>query len=188
MLTRSLLLLSSLAVGLFTTVPSHIDRRVVDTVSAGDAESEATHGYAGHDDFTGVSDNKPFRQARGWMRYALTTFDDTPVTVACTFVSNGHVPRSYDVIVEDSLVATRTFISASVTPVVVEIAVPFNLTKGRTDIAVFIRARGGLTPALRELRTIQDHYEVAEAGSISARRSATAAQSSRSQNPFGVAR
>lgn len=164
MLTRTLLLASSLAAGLFTSSVGPTDRRVVDTVSAGDAESEADHGYAGHEDFTGVTNHKTFRQARGWMRYAMTTFDDTQVTIACTFVRTANTPLTYDVIVEDSLVATRTFTATSALPVVVEIAVPLSVTKGRTNIAVFIRGRGGLTPALRELRTIQDHYEVSSGG------------------------
>jgi len=173
-------------------VPS--DRRVVDTVWAGDAESETVHGYAGHDDLTGVSNGQPFRQARGWMRYAMTTFDDTQVTVACTFVSTDTTPLSYDVIVEDSVVATRTFSSTSGASVVVEIAVPFSVTKGRTHIAVVIRGRGGPTPALRELRTIQDHHEVSSVGhvwpstvAVQPSRSTVAAPSSRS-HPLGVAR
>ena len=144
------------------------DRRVVDVAEAGDARSESTHGYAGHEASSGVAGGAPYRQARGWMRYALATFDDTEVTVACTFVAPDGVaegaadesaagravngPRAYDVVVEDSVVATRT--------VVVEIPVPFVLTKGKTNIAVVIRARGGPTPALRQIRTIQDHNEV----------------------------
>ncbi len=140
------------------------DRRVVDVAEVGNARSEANHGYAGDDVVTGVVDGTPFRQARGWMRYALAIFDDTEVTVALTFVPQAvddvHVPRRYDVLVEDSLVASRTFTAQTTTPTVVDIVVPLAITKGRTSIAVTIRARGGPTPALRELRTIQDHNEV----------------------------
>ncbi len=152
------------------------DRRVVDVAEAGDARSESTHGYAGHEASSGVAGGAPYRQARGWMRYALATFDDTEVTVACTFVAPDGVaegaadesaagravngPRAYDVVVEDSVVATRTVSASAAAPVVVEIPVPFVLTKGKTNIAVVIRARGGPTPALRQIRTIQDHNEV----------------------------
>lgn len=138
-----------------------LDRRVVDTVDAGDPESEATHGYAGHDAFTGVAGGKPFRQARGWMHYALTTFDDTEVTVAFTFVGTDSTSRGYDIVVEDSVIARRTFVPTTGAPVVVELTVPFALTKGKANIAVVLRARGGPTPALQALRTIQDHNEVA---------------------------
>ena len=135
------------------------DRRVVDTAEAGNAESEWNHGYVGDSVTTGTYGGKSFRQARGYMRYALKTFDDTPVTVACTFVGVDSVSRSYDMIVEDSVIATRSF-AAHVASTVVEIAVPFSLTRGKTNIAVILRAKGGATPALREVRTIQDHNEL----------------------------
>jgi len=167
---------------------SHTDRRIVDTVKAGDHESELNHGYAGHDALAGVANDTTFRQARGWMRYAVTTFDDTEVTVACTFGGSGNVPLNYDVVVEDSLIASRTFSSPSAASSVVEITVPFSLTKGKTNIAVMIRARGGLTPALRELRIIQDHYEFGPTGTVGASLFAITPSSSRSQNTFGVAR
>lgn len=147
------------------------DRRVVDTVVAGNAMSELSHGYAGHEATSGIADGKSYRATRGWMRYAVTTFDDTQVTLVCTFapVADDGTPgaREYDVLVEDSVIATKKFIASSSTSsasvatpaVVVEIEVPFALTKGRTNIAVVLRARTGSTPALRELRVIQDHNE-----------------------------
>lgn len=165
--------------------PTHLDRRVVDVAEAGDAQSEATHGYAGHDAIAGVANGKSFRQARGFIQYALTTFDDTEVTVACTFVGSDNTSLDYDVVVDDSLIVTRTFTSPSAVPVVVEIAVPFSLTKGKTNVAVMIRARGGVTPALTQLRIIQDHNEVNYAGQSHA---LFVIPSPGSQNPFGVAR
>lgn len=152
-----------------TITAARIDRRVVDTVDAGDATSEASHGYVGSDVTAGMSGGKSFRQARGWMHYALTTFDDTPVTVACTFLGSDNTGHSYDVFVEDSLIATKSFVAQAGLPVVVEIAVPFAVTKGRSHIAVIIRpgqtviggtANSGSTPMLRQIRTIQDHNEV----------------------------
>jgi hypothetical protein len=134
------------------------DRRVVDLVAAGSALSEAEHGYAGHDDSTGSADGRAYRQARGWMRYAVTTFDDTEVTIACTFLSG--TSGSFDLIVEDSVIATKRVDVTTGTPTVVELLVPFAVTKGKTSIAVMLRAHNGPTPRLHELRTIQDHNEV----------------------------
>lgn len=159
MLLRSLVLAVSLsgALSWFATPP---DRRIVDTVIAGDAESEAAHGYAGHDDRAAVANDTAFREARGWMRYAMTTFDDTEVTIALAF-GGGHADaRQYDIVVEDSLVAMRT-LAAHAAASVVEIRVPFTVTKGRTNIAVTLRGRSGPTPALRMLRILQDHHEFA---------------------------
>ncbi len=134
------------------------DRRVVDLVAAGSARSEAEHGYAGHDDTTGNIDGRAYRQARGWMRYAVTTFDDTEVTIACTFL--GSASGEFDLIVEDSVIATKHVDVTTGTPTIVELLVPFAVTKGKTSIAVMLRAHRGPTPRLHELRTIQDHNEV----------------------------
>jgi hypothetical protein len=87
---------------------------------------------------------------------------------------SGVVCASFDLIVEDSVVATRTVSPRVSSPVVVPFAVPFARTKGKAHVIVIVRARDGLTPGVRRLRTIQDHYEVFEADL--------------SPSPFGVAR
>ena len=156
---RIALSIASLAAGLFTTAATRLDRRIVDTAEAGNPMSEAEHGYAGENVVTGTAGGKSYRQTRGWMHYALKTFEDTPVTVACTFVDTDHLARSYDIVVEDSVIASHTFTPHSNQPAVVEMAVPFSLTKGKAHLAVVIRARGGQTPALHMIRTIQEHYE-----------------------------
>ncbi|MES2521814.1 MAG: DUF6805 domain-containing protein [Gemmatimonadota bacterium] len=164
--SRSVALILALTTGLLTTAMTRPgtpegdrDRRVVDLVLAGDVGSEATHGYAGHDARSGLAAGKPFRQTAGWMHYAMTTFDDTPVTLALTFVGVESQRRRYYIVVEDSVIASREFSAPADSSVVVEISVPFSITKGRSNIAVVIRARSGVTPALREMRTVQDHHE-----------------------------
>ena len=144
--------------GAIAPAPRPADRRVVDTVTVGDPASDALHGYAGHDDHVRMVDGHPARVARGWMRYALTTFDDTDVTIACTFV--GPDSGRFDLVVEDSLIATRHVAAGAGVPIVVEMLVPFAVTKGKATVAVELRGRDGSTPPLRELRTIQDHNEV----------------------------
>jgi len=117
--------------------------------------SETSHGYTGHDAISGIADGKSYRETRGWIRYARTTFDDTEVTLVWTFAPSAEdgakVEREYDVVVEDSVIATKTF-SASSAVAVVETVVPFALTKGRTSMAVMLRAHGRSTPQLREVR------------------------------------
>lgn len=140
------------------------DRRVVDTVHAGDPVSESAHGYAGHEAVAGIRDGAPWRATAGWMHYTMTVFDDTPVTVALHFADDS-VTRQFDLVVEDSVLVTRQVPAR--TPgapmpepgAVVEVAVPFAITKGKPNITIVLRARGGLTPALRDLRTLQDHNE-----------------------------
>lgn len=136
-----------------------VDRRVVDVVLAGDETSESAHGYAGYLARAGSRDGAPYRTTAGWMRYALHTFDDTPVTVVLVLARDS-VSRQYDVVVEDSLVATRTLDPDGAPVAIVEVDVPFAVTRGRAEVSVVVRARGGPTPALRELRTLQDHNEL----------------------------
>lgn len=135
------------------------DRRVVDVVTAGDAASEASHGYVGHLATAGVEQQASVRRTTGWIRYALDAFDDSPVTVALVFAPGDSVSRAFDVVVEDSVVATR-MLPAHMTTATVDISVPFAITKGRSSIAIVLRARHGVTPALRALRTVQDHNEL----------------------------
>ena len=90
----------------------------------------------------------------------MTTFEDTEVTVSLTFARIDTVTRQYDIVVEDSVLATRTLTPPLAGQATVDVVVPFSLTKGKASIAVVIRARDGVTPALRQLRTIQDHYEL----------------------------
>ncbi len=153
MLLRSLICaLSGATLILGPAIPA--DRRIVDTVIAGDAESEQAHGYAGHDDSAGIASDSTYREARGWMRYALTTFDDTEVTLACAFLASP--TTQYDVVVEDSVIARSTLKG----PGIVEVRVPFAVTRGRTNIAVTLRGRDGATPRLHSIRVLQDHHEL----------------------------
>lgn len=141
------------------TLAARPDRRIVDRVTIGDARSEQEHAFAGDGVVTGIVDGRAYRQAHGWMRVALTAFDDTEVTVACTFARMGDVSRAFDLYVENQRVGSFTFRPTSAAPRTVEVRVPIEVTRGRTNIQVTLRATNGLTPALLELRTVQDHNE-----------------------------
>jgi len=153
-----LLALSVLAGPLRGSFP---DRRVVDRVEVGQPSSEARHGYEGMDAVLGHVNGFAYRQTRQWLHFALTTYDDTDVTVECTFIgTDGETSaRAFDLVVQDSLIASPTLRLAAGADSTLSFSIPFSLTKGHSSIIVFVRARDGLTPALRELRTVQDHYE-----------------------------
>jgi uncharacterized protein DUF6805 len=172
--TRALIAITIFTLASAASASTRFDRRVVDTVEVGNVTSEENHGYAGADDVAGLEGGKSYRSARGYMRYAMTTFDDTDVTLECTFVALDSALHRYEIVVEDSVIATRTFslqphtshagelhtVASPGAPTVVEIAVPFVLTKGKTNIAVILRGAGSSTPSLRQLRTIQNHNEL----------------------------
>ncbi|MES2179003.1 MAG: DUF6805 domain-containing protein [Gemmatimonadota bacterium] len=153
-MSRGILLIACLG----ATVAARPDRRIVDRIIIGDARSEQEHSYAGDDVTSGIANGVAFRQARGWIRYALTVFDDTEVTIACKFLGNAATPQVFDVIVENQIVASHTFRSAE--PATLEFRIPLAFTRGHTNIMVMLRAtNGSTTPALYELRSVQDHNE-----------------------------
>ena len=107
-----------------------MDRRVVDRITIGDARSEREHAYAGEEVSSGVAGG---RQTRGWMRFALNVFDDTEVTIACTF-AGGDVAQTFDLVVENQVVASHTFRSRESRTV--EFRVPLALTRSTTPTAL----------------------------------------------------
>ena len=138
-----------------------LDRRIVDRVIVGDTKSEGAHAYAADRDTTGVDHGHAFRSARGWLRYALSVFDDTEVTIACIFARTGTHDRTggFDLLIENQVVASYEYGPPSTLPDTLEVRVPIGLTRGRTNILVILRATMGATPPLLELRTVQDHNE-----------------------------
>jgi hypothetical protein len=154
--------LAILIVYLTATAGAAQVRRIVDVVKVGDVSIERDHDYAGENVTAGLADGKAFRQTTNWMRYALKVYEDTEVTIACTFVGTDGERVPFELVVEDKPVTTHIFTSSSRAPTIAELRVPFALTKGKTNIMVMLRAvkdSNGPTPALLELRTIQDHLE-----------------------------
>jgi len=135
-------------------------RRVVDLVTVGAAASDRDHEFSGDGVTAGVADGRSYREALGWQRYVLTVYEDSDVTLVCTFRGSNGQPRAFVLEVEGTAVSVKPFQSASLRPVDVEIRVPAVLTRRRTAIAVTIRAVDGPTPALIQLKTVQEHLEV----------------------------
>jgi hypothetical protein len=134
-------------------------RRVVDLVKAGNAASEREHDYDGAGATVEAIDGRTFRQARGWLSYSMTVYEDTEVTLACTFRGSDGQKIAYDLFVEGRKIVTHTFVSPSPAPVNVAFRIPFDVTRGLTSIHVMLKAAGGPTPGLLELRTVQEHLE-----------------------------
>jgi hypothetical protein len=134
-------------------------RRVVDVVKVGDARSERDHDYEGERVSEGTIDGRLFRQARGWMRYSLAAFDEGEVTLDCTFRGSEGQKFTFDLLVEGHEILTHTFVSPSAAPSRLEFIVPTKVTAGKTILTVTIRAVGGPTPGLMELRNVQEHLE-----------------------------
>ena len=152
-------LLIALLVLSLAPVAASQGRRVVDVVNAGDAASEREHDYAGEGATAGVIDGRAYRQARGWLSYAMAVYDDTEVTLTCVFRGTEGRSLAFDLLVDGRPVKTRTVVPPSSLPAIVDLRIPFEITKGLTAIRVMLRAVDGPTPPLLELRTVQEHLE-----------------------------
>jgi hypothetical protein len=156
-----------LAVGL-SSVGAAQGRRVVDLVKIGDLASERAHEYAGADVSEGVIAGRPFREARGWQRYALTVYDDSEVALRFLFRGTEGKPAVFDLIVEGRKVSTGHFTSSAREPAVLEVRLPIAVTAGRTSLLVMMAAVDGPTPGLIELGVVQEHLERPTLASIPA--------------------
>lgn len=150
----------SLALGSIGTPPARGQgRRVVDVVMVGDPLSESAHEYAAEGAVEGIVAGRRFRQAQGWMRYSLRVYEDSEVTLACTFRGTEGRRLVFDLMVEGRKVLTRVLETHSAEPTSLEFRLPQTLTRSLTAIAVILRGVDGPTPGLIELRTEQEHLE-----------------------------
>ena len=158
MRARALLRAASLALALAVALSAQ-GRRVVDVVLAGDEKSAHDHDAEGEGLTEGTVAGRPFRQAAGWLRYTLRTFDDTEVTVACLCRGTEGRRLTFELFVDGQAAGTHTLASPSADPVLKEYRVPAKLTLGKTTISVTLRGVNGPTPGVLELRTVQEHLE-----------------------------
>lgn len=138
------------------------DRRTVDTVRAGDGDSEFRHGYSGSDSISGRALGMSYRETDGVMLYTLSAYFDSEVTVAVTALRLPGVERSFSLVVEDSVIAPRVVVRAAESdslPTLIETLVPHLLTEGKSEITIQLRAVDGRSPAINLVQVIQDHFQ-----------------------------
>jgi len=134
-------------------------RRIVDLVRMGDAKSERDHDVEGEGLRDGTLGDRRYREASGWLRATLRTYDDTEVSVACLCGGTDGRRVTFDLLVDGELAGTKTLESPASEPVVREWLVPERLTRDKGKINVTMRGVGGPTPRILELRTVQEHLE-----------------------------
>jgi hypothetical protein len=136
---------------------SDLYARTVDVVSVDRPVSERDHRYAG----AGASDHwydaRRGRQAfNGWFRYSLATRHADSVAVHCLFQGNDGRRRAFEVLVDETLVATEDL--AAEPPGFIEklYPIPTSVTSGRDSVSVTFRSRPEmLSGALFELRLLR---------------------------------
>jgi hypothetical protein len=123
-----------------------LDARTVDRVVPGDARSESAHHQQGQDTGTGPYGGRHYRHAvdGGWFSWDLKVLPDQPMALLCTYWGSDTGARTFDVVVDDEVVATP-----SLTPVKpgqfydVEYPLPNDRTRDKGSVTVRFQAHPG---------------------------------------------
>jgi hypothetical protein len=83
--------------------------RTLDSVTIGDAQSEADHQLKGERTASGNYNDRRWRHAveGGWFSYAFKAGSGQPVAFVCTYLGDDSGPREFDILVEGEKVATQ---------------------------------------------------------------------------------
>jgi len=122
------------------------EARIVDRVIPGDRASEAMHNLKGENTASGVFASRAWRHAAsgGWWSWDLRVLPDLPMTLACTYWGDDVGPRTFDILVDEKIIATQSlnrnkpgqFFEA-------EYPVPMELTRSKERVTVRFRAHQG---------------------------------------------
>lgn len=118
-----------------------LDRRLVDEVLIGDAQSESLHG-GGVGGTTGVWQGRNWRatQWNGRIVYTMKVLPDQRMTLNCHFGDNPS-DRHFDVFVEDQQIGAEVFkFNVPGHFYDVEYSIPAGLTRGKNSVTVEFRA------------------------------------------------
>ena len=133
-----------------------IDRRTLDAVVAGDAQSERDHAYQNENATEGDFEGRRTREARGgWFSYTLKSSPDQRVTLVCAYRGSEGRRRSFDVIVDGRTIATESLEYHPTEQLDREYVLPADLTRGKDTITVKFQAQAPSTAgAVIDLRTV----------------------------------
>ena len=140
--------------------PARQGIRVVDAVNVTDAREEASHGLDGEGMTVGEAAGRKWRSATGWFSYTLRIYDDTALTIACTFADGGNDREAFDVLVDGQKAAAQPRKPQQSNPQESTFTLPLAATAGRTEVTVTFRAHpDSRTARLLEVRSVQEHLE-----------------------------
>ena len=140
-----------------------VERRTLDSVTAGNQDSERDHGLQTSSDpstgqrNTGNFDGKTWRAARnGWFSYDLKVSPDKPITLVCTYRGSEGPRRAFDILVDGEKVASQVLDIAPTELFDIEYVLPEKATKGKQKISVKFQAhQDAIAGAVFDVRVIQ---------------------------------
>jgi len=123
------------------------EARIVDRVLANDKASESAHNLKGEKTASGPHRGKGWRHAPdGWFSWDLKVLPDAPMTLICTYWGSDVPPRTFDVLVDDKVIATQSLDRNKPGEYFeVEYKIPADLTRGKAKVTVKFRAHKGNT-------------------------------------------
>ncbi len=119
--------------------------RTVDRVVANDAASESAHQLKGEKTRSGPFRDRGWRHAPdGWFSWVLKVLPDVPMTLVCTYWGSDVPPRTFDVLVNEKVIATQSLDRDKPNEFFqVEYKIPTELTRGKQRVTVKFRAHKG---------------------------------------------
>jgi hypothetical protein len=134
-----------------------IERATIDSVQAGETESERDHGFEGENSDTGFFEGRRSRAARnGWFSYTLKVLPDKPITLVSTCRGSEGRRRVFDVIVEGEKVATQSLEIHPTELFDFEYPLPDRLTHGKERVTVKFQAHpDAIAGHVLDVRTVQ---------------------------------
>jgi hypothetical protein len=121
-----------------------LEARVVDRVVPGNEAGEKAHNLQGEKTQSGPHQGRFWRHATsgGWWSWDLKVLPDEPMTLRCTYWGDDVPPRTFDILVNGTVIATQSLNRNRPGEFFeVDYPVPRELTQGKDSITVTFRAQ-----------------------------------------------
>jgi hypothetical protein len=123
-----------------------LDARTLDEYRPGEQQSEVDHAQKGEKTSAGEWQYRKLRHAEdgGWFSFKVKVAPDQPVELICTFWGGELGRRTFDILIDGQVIATRTLNRDKPGEFFEQTyAIPFELTRGKQAIEVRFQAHPG---------------------------------------------
>ena len=123
-----------------------LEARTLDFVQPGEMQPERDHAFDGVNSRHGMHLDRKWRDAAdgGWFAFTLKTDPDQPVELICTYWGSDAGPRTFDIRVDDTVIATET-LNRPAPEAFLDVAYPLpaEITRGKKSVRVTFQAHPG---------------------------------------------
>ncbi len=123
-----------------------LEARTIDFVQPGEMQPERDHAFDGVNSRNGVHLNRKWRDAAdgGSFSFTMKVLPDQPASLLCTYWGSDNGPRTFDLLVDGSKIATQNLNNNKPDAFFeVEYPLPESLTKGKEKLRVTFQAHPG---------------------------------------------